>query len=226
MMFAEIWYNLLPTAYVVRQEGYVLTRVCPSICLSWGGGTQPVPGSGGGEGVLYQVLTGGGGGIPWPGYPWQGTPLGTWQGGTWPGPDGGTLTWVPPTPRQGPPSGPNGGVPSQISMGDTLTWYPPWQGTPYIRSQGGYPARSLGNWLGGTLPGPDRGGTMNRVPPWQVPPSGPNMCYTARSQWGGYPDLGTPRQGNPLPPGPDGGEYHELGTPLPGPNWEGTRVGQ
>ena len=24
----------LPTAYVVRREGYVLTRVCPSVCLS------------------------------------------------------------------------------------------------------------------------------------------------------------------------------------------------
>ena len=36
---------LLPTAYVVRREGYVLTRVCPSIhpsvCLSTGGGRYP-----------------------------------------------------------------------------------------------------------------------------------------------------------------------------------------
>ena len=31
-------YASLPPAYVVRREGNVLTRVCPSICLSTGGG--------------------------------------------------------------------------------------------------------------------------------------------------------------------------------------------
>ena len=37
---------LLPPAYVVRREGNVLTRVCPSICLSTGGGSvQPGGGS-------------------------------------------------------------------------------------------------------------------------------------------------------------------------------------
>ena len=29
---------LLPPAYVVRREGNVLTRVCPSVCPQWGGG--------------------------------------------------------------------------------------------------------------------------------------------------------------------------------------------
>ena len=41
----------LPTEYVVRQEGYVLTRVCPSIhpsvCLSTGGYPRPGPAGGG-----------------------------------------------------------------------------------------------------------------------------------------------------------------------------------
>ena len=31
----------LPTAYVVRREGNVLTRVCPSFCLSTPGGVYP-----------------------------------------------------------------------------------------------------------------------------------------------------------------------------------------
>ena len=33
----------LPPAYVVRQEGNVLTHVCPSICLSTGGRGYPYP---------------------------------------------------------------------------------------------------------------------------------------------------------------------------------------
>ena len=32
---------ILPTAYVVRREGNVLTRVCPSFCLSTPGGRYP-----------------------------------------------------------------------------------------------------------------------------------------------------------------------------------------
>ena len=83
---------LLPTAYVVRREGYVLTRVCPSIRLStprgggtrarsrWGGGGTPArsdrrvpqPGPGGG-GVPHLA-----GGYPPSdlarGYPTSGTP--------------------------------------------------------------------------------------------------------------------------------------------------------
>ena len=37
-LFANVGdFHLLPPAYVVRREGNVLTRVCPSICLSTGG---------------------------------------------------------------------------------------------------------------------------------------------------------------------------------------------
>ena len=39
--------EFLPTAYVVRREGYVLTRVCPSVCPHLGGGV-PQPGPDGG----------------------------------------------------------------------------------------------------------------------------------------------------------------------------------
>ena len=38
---------LLPPAYVVRREGYVLTRVCPSVCPQGGGGGQSSWGGGG-----------------------------------------------------------------------------------------------------------------------------------------------------------------------------------
>ena len=64
---------LLPPAYVVRREGNVLTRVCPSICLSTGGG-YPYPI------MLCNCWT-------LPRMPW-----GSW-GGTLPGPagEGGTL---------------------------------------------------------------------------------------------------------------------------------------
>ena len=97
----------LPPAYVVRREGNVLTRVCPSICLSTGGGVpishnalQHFPechGAAGGGGYPARSSWGegypGGGstlaggypprGVPWPGgYPGQG-------GVPWPG--GGTL---------------------------------------------------------------------------------------------------------------------------------------
>ena len=90
--------QLLPPAYVVRREGNVLTRVCPSICLSTGGGypypimlcniSQNAMGQPGG--VPCQVQPGGGvpwwgggeyparGGIPWRGYPGRG---GTLAGG-------------------------------------------------------------------------------------------------------------------------------------------------
>ena len=53
--------NLLPPAYVVRREGNVLTRVCPSVCPQGGRGylpwpcprylSTPWPGQDGGEGV-------------------------------------------------------------------------------------------------------------------------------------------------------------------------------
>ena len=41
--------EFLPPAYVVRRESNVLTRVCPSICLStWGGGGQSADSARGG----------------------------------------------------------------------------------------------------------------------------------------------------------------------------------
>ena len=40
--------TLLPTAYVVRREGYVLTRVCPAVCRHlWRGVPWPGPDGGG-----------------------------------------------------------------------------------------------------------------------------------------------------------------------------------
>ena len=97
---------LLPPAYVVRREGNVLTRVCPSICLSTGGvpishnALQHFPechGAVGGGGYPARsgqggTLAGGGtlggypaGGVPWPGgYPGQGGTLARglpWLGG-------------------------------------------------------------------------------------------------------------------------------------------------
>ena len=66
--------SLLPTAYVVRREGYVLTRVCPSVC------PHPAPGEGGTParsrwgGYPSQVQLG----VPHLGYPhcqtWSGVP--------------------------------------------------------------------------------------------------------------------------------------------------------
>ena len=123
---------LLPTAYVVRREGYVLTRVCPSDCPHLGGGypSQVQPGGGGvpepgpGEGVPEP---GPGGGVPQPGltgggYPTGGVPYQVMGVGY---PNG--VPWVSPQPGQwgvllmGGYSGrgyPEGGVPHLIS-----TWY-------------------------------------------------------------------------------------------------------
>ena len=124
---------LLPTVYIVRREGNVFTRVCPSIHpsvhtqggggtlarSSWGGGTPPWvppirPGQGG-------TLTGG-------------TPPQVPPGQTWPG---GTPPWVPPirpcrgTPPWVPP-------PRWTWLEGTLTGgTPPW--VPPIRPCGGYP---------------------------------------------------------------------------------------
>ena len=92
------------------REGYVLTRVCPSVCLStpgrgYPGQVQPggVPQPGPGEGTTARSRYGG-------------TPMGGTQiGGT---PTGGTLPWVPPIrPGRGyptlgiPPVRPGQGVP-------------------------------------------------------------------------------------------------------------------
>ena len=60
--------DYLPPAYGVRREGYVLTRVCPSICLSTGGGGVRSSWGGGGQvqlpGGVGQVQWGGGGSSP------------------------------------------------------------------------------------------------------------------------------------------------------------------
>ena len=59
------WKTFLPTAYVVRREGNVLTRVCPTFCLSTPRGAVPRPGPGG-RGVP-QPGPAGWGGVPLPG---------------------------------------------------------------------------------------------------------------------------------------------------------------
>ena len=122
-------FTFLPPAYVVRREGNVLTRVCPSICLSTGGvpishnALQHFPechGAAGQGGYPARSSWGGypGGGVPWPGgYP-------GWGG--YPG-RGDTLAGGIPWP---------GGYPGQ--GGTLLGGYP---------GQGGYPARG-GTQLG------------------------------------------------------------------------------
>ena len=106
--------NFLPTAYVVRREGYVLTRVCPSV-HTWGGGTQPGPGPGRGVpcwgGGTQPGLNGSG--DTWPGPDWGGTWTGPdWGGGTWTGPDEGGV------PRPGPDGG---GYPGRTTEGVLAT---------------------------------------------------------------------------------------------------------
>ena len=66
----QIMITLLPPAYVVRREGNVLTRVCPSVCPQggMGGSVQPERGSvqPGGQGQSRwggQSSRGGGGSV-------------------------------------------------------------------------------------------------------------------------------------------------------------------
>ena len=111
-MFKHITNTFLPPAYVVRREGNVLTRVCPSICLSTGGvpishnALQHFPECHGAdtEGVPCQVQLGGG-------YPARrgGTLPGGYPGGVppRPGQDGGYPYRVPPRPGQ------DGGYPAR-----------------------------------------------------------------------------------------------------------------
>ena len=110
---------LLPTAYVVRREGNVFTRVCPSIHLSVHRGGTPPDQVGGG--YPSQVQPGGtparsswglphlARGVPQSGSAWGGgTPARSRQGGTpasrcppgvpQPGQDGGYLSQGVPTP--------------------------------------------------------------------------------------------------------------------------------
>ena len=128
----------LPTAYVVRREGNVFTRVCPSIILSVHGGV-PWPGPAGG-GYPSQVQVGGGG---TPSVLAGGTPArGVLHLGYSPSDlargipllGGGTPPWIPPR--------------SDLARG-----YPT-LGTPHQTWPGGYPCQE--------------GSTPPRVPPHQT----------------------------------------------------------
>ena len=132
---------LLPTAYVVRGEGYVLTRVCLSICPHLGGGGEGVPWPGPGRrGYPSQVQYGV---IParssQGGYPCQGVPL-LGEYPCWGVPISGTpcQTW---------PRYPTSGTPCQIWLGIPLSGgTPPWVPSPHQTWQGRVPL------LGGTPP--------------------------------------------------------------------------
>ena len=92
-------YVLLPTAYVVRREGYVLTRVCLSVCPHLGGIPRPGP-----DGEVRQPGSARGG-IPKVIRPGWGVPL-----------RGGTPPQVPPIgPGQGYPCW--GGTPPRVADG-------------------------------------------------------------------------------------------------------------
>ena len=116
----------LPTAYIVRREGYVLTRVCLSV-HTWGGG---YPGQ-----VQTGYQTGGGGGGT-PAISSQGgTPARcSWGEGTPPG-SGGTPPWVPQSDlARGTP--PQVLPPHQTWPGVPHLGYPPsqtWPGVPDLR---------------------------------------------------------------------------------------------
>ena len=84
--------ELLPTAYVVRREGNVFTRVCPSIHLSVHGGGVLRPGPARGYSCQGYPTSGTpirpGWGVPLQEYPTSGTPLSDLargEGGTLPG---------------------------------------------------------------------------------------------------------------------------------------------
>ena len=151
-----------------RREGYVLTRVCPSVCPHPGGGGTPVRSRwGGGTPARSSWGVPPARGYPNGGYPTSGTPSWTWLG-------------VPPTRRY-----PDGGYPTLGTplVGPGHGGYPCQEGTPI----GGTPPQVLPGW---TWPeGYPDGGTSLRVPPvrpgWGGTPMG-----------GGYPTsvvLDTPR---------------------------------
>ena len=144
--------QLLPPAYVVRREGNVLTRVCPSICLSTGGipishnALQHFPechgAATGGVPISHNALqhfpechgaaTGGGGTLP--GSARGGTLPGSARGGTLPGSAGGV-------PSQGgvPSRGSLWGYPARFSQGVPSWGVPSSQGGT---QPGGYPVRT------------------------------------------------------------------------------------
>ena len=160
----------LPTAYAVRREGNVFTRVCPSIhpsvCPHRGGDPARCSRWGGGGGYPSQVQAGG-------------TPARSrWEWGTWPGPGGGYPSQVQAggTPPQVPPH--------QTWLGGTLMGgTPPW--VPPIRPGWGVPQAGGASpwvpphhqtWLGGYPTG--------GVPHLGYPPIRPAWGGTLM---GGYP---------------------------------------
>ena len=129
-LFSRIAYNyLLPTAYVVRREGYVLTHVCPAVCPHLGRGYSGQVHMGMGGGVLQP---GEAGGYPCRGVLHLGYPCQTWPGGTLPGgyPTLGTplSDLVRGYPRWGYPAGryPTLGTPHQTWPGG-VGYSPPFQ---------------------------------------------------------------------------------------------------
>ena len=98
------------------KEGYVLTRVCPSICLSTRGGGHTAPGQGG-------TPARSNGGIPQPG-PTGDIPQPGLMGGTPARSDGGYPRW---------------GTPWPGLMGVPKVGYPPQGWVPLARSDGGTP---------------------------------------------------------------------------------------
>ena len=157
----------LPTAYVVRREGYVLIRVCPSLCPHLGG-------------EYPSQVQPGGGGVPQPG---SGGDGGTPARSRWGVPQLGPGGWYP-----GKGCTPAGGTPSTPQPGQ-------WGGTLAMGTPGTTPlARSVGVPHRGTLmgvpwvpPGQVSGGTPVGVP-WQGYP-----LYPPPGQWGGYSGGGVPQ---------------------------------
>ena len=180
------------------REGYVLTRVCPSVCphlgVPWpgpaGGGGDRVPQPGPGEGVPWwggtppQVLPPSdlARGYPNWGYPTSGTPptIG-------PGCGGGTLMGGDPT--SGTPIRPGWGVP-HLRYPSIRPGWGTRRGVPHLR----YPCKT---WPGGTLMGYPNGGTPPRVPPIGPGPVQPGGTL-ARSRWEGTLMWGYLTSGTPL----------------------------
>ena len=127
----ELFWEFLPTAYVVRREGYVLTRVCLSVQRG-GGVAQPgpdrrVPQPGTDGGTLARSRWGQGG-----------TPVRSGWGVPQPGPDGGTLA------RSGQGVPKVGYPPSQVRMEVPEVGYPPPGQVRRGSTQGGVPPSRYG----------------------------------------------------------------------------------
>ena len=108
------------------REGYVLTRVCPSVFLSTPRGRYPGQVQPGG-GYSSQVQAGGGVSQPGPARGW-GTPA--------------RSRWGIPQP------GPGGGYPSQVGPGRGV----PWRGVPHLRYPPPSDLAQVGTPMGGDTP--------------------------------------------------------------------------